>query len=173
MLLQYICFTYEKAKRGKMNTKLFKRSKLPLEAFGLAPDKEQKPTDLIQHSVWQEIFACPDHTAIRTSEHNGTKIKVLVELQNVMIDLMTEEMEKDSRLFYLIPSILDDLQSALFTSVSGYYQTSASSLRSALDQTVIAAYLILITKDEEFEKYRNGEKELKFGYASDILPKKL
>jgi hypothetical protein len=52
-----------------------KRSKLPPEAFAIAPEVEPEPSDPIDEETWTDLVHLPDDVSIRTSDFHGTLLK--------------------------------------------------------------------------------------------------
>jgi len=63
----------------------------------------------------------------------------------------------------------DDLQSATYAALTGFYRLSVSSLRSALELTTIGAWAQVCGKTKEYRKWRDGKLTLSFGQACDGL----
>jgi len=142
------------------------RNKLPPEAFAYAKGPELPPTDLVDEKAWYSITGLPDDVALRTSDHHGSQLKAMHDIWGDWIRSVPDEQDAIN---YTMLDSADALQACTFNALSGYYQVAASCLRSALELNVIGAYFQLLSKTSEFDRFKKGEYEVKFGNACECL----
>jgi hypothetical protein len=142
------------------------RSKLPAEAFAYAPGPELPPQDLIEEDLWREIISLPDDVMLRTSDHHGSELKAMNDIWGDWIESLGDEQDI---VWNTMLDSADELQACTFNSLCGYYRVAASCLRNVLELSVIGTYFQLSSKNVEFDKWKRGEYEAKFGNACDYL----
>src|SRR5437879_5362341 len=92
-----------------------RRSKLPLDAFAIAPDKEPDPTDPIDESTWSSITSLPDDVALRTTDFHGAALHQAHEFWGNWVSLVLDlqglvESPKDDPLCVVSLAMGDELQ---------------------------------------------------------------
>ena len=134
--------------------------------FAWAPKPEPPPSDRVDKATWSSIVTLPDDVAVRTSNHHGTTLRQLDDLWGAWIESIGENND-------LISSAMldaaDDLQSATYTALTGFYRLSVSALRSALELTTIGAWAQACGKTKDYKKWRDGKLTLSFGKVCDGL----
>lgn len=144
------------------------RYKLPPEAFAIGPNgPDPEPEDIIDIDTWRGIVSLPDDVSIRTSNDYGTELKAMHDLWSSIIEFT---LDKQDRIFYILPDISDALQASLFNLLCGFYKISATSLRSAIENLVIGTYLHLEKEENETHQWKEGKSTYKFGSICDLLP---
>jgi hypothetical protein len=134
--------------------------------FALGGDEpDAPPSDLIPKKTWFGIMNLPDDVAIRTSNHNG---KVIGEAHWLWARWIGAVGETQDALFVPMLDASDELESALFNAMHGYYRTGFSALRNVLELMTIGLCGAL-SNSPQYTSWRNGSGEFKFGTACDQL----
>jgi hypothetical protein len=134
--------------------------------FGLAEGPEQPPSDKIDKHTWYHLVTLPDDVAVRTTNHHGTVIKQISDLTHEWI-LHCDE--TDPVVFPVMLDAHDELDAALYNTVTGYYRVANSATRNALELVTIGTWAKLCGKQCEFDDWQNGKIELSLGMACDAL----
>jgi len=153
----------------------FRATRMVLEPddFLIFEGEELPPSDLIDGDTWYGIVTWPDDVSIRTSNHHGKLLKILNELWGAWIEAIGESVGSDEEdpLYGTILDAADEFKAATFNSLHGYYRTSVSCLRNALELIAIGACCQVCNREEEYKLWRAGKIEIRFGKACDILGK--
>ena len=134
--------------------------------FAWAPKPEPFPSDRVDKATWSSIVTLPDDVAVRTSNHHGTTLRQLDDLWCAWIESIGES---NDLMWSAMLDAADDLQSATYTVLTGFYRLSVSALRSALELTTIGAWAQVCGKAKEYKIWREGKLTLSFGQACDGL----
>ncbi len=122
------------------------------------------PTDLIDKRAWEHIMTLPGHVAITTTSYQGSKIALLHDLSSEWIFSIPDSgITRDAMI-----AIWDNLESTIFNTIHGHYKTALSSLRVALETSVVAARCALAGDQARWDRW-NGGSEFKFGNACDEI----
>jgi hypothetical protein len=134
--------------------------------FGYAPRPAPPRSDLIDKATWNSIVTLPDDVAVRTSNYQGTTLKLLDDLWGAWVECVGE---KQDCMFPVMLDANDDFQAATYNALTGFYRLSAAALRSALELTTIGAWAQVCGKRKEFRGWRSGKLPLSFGQCCDGL----
>lgn len=139
--------------------------------FLIFDGEELPPSDLVDEDTWHGIVTLPDDVSIRTSNHHGELLRIMHELWGAWIDAVGEPVGPDEEdpLYGTILDAADEFKAATFNSLYGYYRPSVSCLRNALELITIGTYCQVCHREEDHERWRAGEIEIRFGTACDIL----
>ncbi|HLI61958.1 MAG TPA: hypothetical protein VKV05_01065 [Terriglobales bacterium] len=138
------------------------RYKLEPKDFALSEEGEDiAPTDLIDKETWAGITHLPDDVAIRISDHNGLRLKLLYSLWGDWITA-TGDPEKPDELFSCMLDAGDAFQCANFLFLHGYYRAAMAELRVALELVMVGAYGNLKPGDRDYVVWKTGGSELGF-----------
>ncbi len=123
--------------------------------------EEVPPSDLIEPSVWDHITHLSDDIAIKISNHHGSELKLLNTLASDWSESVGDELASDN-LFAGMLDAADCFQCATLGFLHGYYRSSLSNLRSALELVMIGAYGNLRPKDPDYLRWSKGSADLTF-----------
>src|SRR6266540_3797030 len=153
-----------------------KRSKLPPEAFAIAPEVEPEPSDLIDEETWTSLVYLPDDVSIRTSDHHGTLLKQANDAWCWWVSLVLDikslvEVPRDSSLSLSSMLVTDELQASIFAMMTGFYRQSISALRSAIEALVMGVYFHKFPDAEKFKRWADGDlgEQVSFNTAKSRL----
>lgn len=99
----------------------------------------------------------PTDVAIRTTSHQGSRIKILYELWSDWIHAIPS----NGAIAGGMLESADDFMAALFNLVHGFYKQCIASLRSALETMVIASECTINAADERWTAWQGGD-EIRF-----------
>ena len=142
------------------------------EEFALGSENpEIAPTDLIPEEIWRHLVGLPDDVAVRTSNHRGTILKDLSELQGefVCVSLAIQQLATrgaNSPFEHVLIDASDELQASIYNALTGYYRVAFSTLRNVVEHLTIGLHLEFFRDQATFQAWLAG-KELKFGWAAD------
>lgn len=143
------------------------RRVLEPEDFALGAEQpDPPPSDSISEKSWTGIMSLPDDVAIRTSDHNGKALGQVYWLWGKWIEAIGETAEVPW--FDPMLDAGDDLQSAMFNALHGYYRAAFAGLRNVLEAVTIGTCGIL-AGSPQYANYRAGATEFSFGNACDRL----
>lgn len=134
--------------------------------FGISPGPTPHTRDLVNEATWAGIVTLPDDVAIRTSNNHGTTLRQLHELWGAWVEVCYK---RKDHLFPAVQDAADELQSATYVALTGYYRLSATALRSAVELATIATWLQLSRRHSDYRAWRRAKSALSFGQACDGL----
>lgn len=139
-----------------------RRYKLDPDDFALGDDSpDDPPTDLVDEETWSEMTHLPDDVAIRTSDHNGSRLKLLQLLWGGWVTTTASAGDADELSSAMLDAG-DAFQCATFMYLHGYYRAAMSELRVALELVTVGAYGNLNTSDADYKCWKNGSSDLRF-----------
>jgi hypothetical protein len=151
------------------------RSMLEPREFAISEGRDVKPSDLIEQSVWDGIMHLPEDVSIRTSDHNGTRFRLLHSLWSDWITAIGDDPDKPDEMYNCMLDAADCFQCANFNFLHGYYRAAIAELRAALELAMFGAYGSLRPTDEQYLNWKKGVGELRFTkcrkYLSGVLRK--
>lgn len=146
--------------------------------FALVEGRYPGPVDLIPRATWKSIIGLPDDVSIRTSDRFGTELKKLWDYWGILVRvvlglqrLVTEP--RESPVTIATSDAADEFSAATYCALVGYYRVAFSCLRNVLEQCTIATQLELVGDAQSFVDWQNGEERIKFGWAADMLPRRV
>jgi hypothetical protein len=147
---------------GKLPLSDFRAVRHKLEPHEFADGGEDiAPTDLIEEETWVGFTHLPDDVAIRTSDHNGTRLLLLYSLWGDWIEA-TGDPDKPDELFGCMLDAADAFQCTNFLLLHGYYRAAMAELRVALELVMIGAYGNLKPDDPDYIVWKASGSELGF-----------
>lgn len=123
--------------------------------------EDPPPSDLVEEETWAGITHLPDDVAIRTSSHEGVKLKLLYSLWEDWIGA-TGNPAKPDPMFPCMLDATDCFQCAHFDFLHGYYRAALANLRAALELVMIGAFGSLPQFSASFQAWQHGTAELGF-----------
>lgn len=160
--------------RKKANKDDFRKSrtKLPPGAFAIGPKTDPSPSDLIDADTWNSIVSLPDDVSLRTSEHYGSVLKKFWDAWGEWICLVLAlqgavKKPSTSPIAHCAGATIDEVQASIYNALIGFYRLAFSSLRNILEQMTIGLHLELTDNQKIFSDWVNGDRELRFGWATD------
>jgi hypothetical protein len=117
------------------------------------------PTNLIPPEIWHGVMDLPDDVAIRISDHHGTKFEFLYALWGEWLEAIGDEHDN---LFDAMLDAADCFQSSTFDFLHGYYRSSISNLRSALELIAVGVLGNVCPDDEVYLRWKTGSADLAF-----------
>jgi hypothetical protein len=128
--------------------------------FAVSDGQPDIATDLIDQETWQAIVGLPEDVSIRTSNHQGTILKALSNLNFSWVSHAIGD-EQDV-LYEVLLYTIDEMDAMLFNVLHGYYRQAIGCLRNILELTAFGALCQLRQDRPRFERWRRGE-EIHFG----------
>jgi hypothetical protein len=128
------------------------------------------PTDIILPDTWHGIMDLPDDVAVRITDHHGSDFKLLHILREEWLEAVGNEHDSLSAAML---DASDCFQASLFDYVHGYYRSSISNLRSALELIAIGALGNLFPEDEVYLRWKDGSADLAFPACRRRLHRRL
>jgi hypothetical protein len=138
------------------------RHRLDADDFALSEGPDPAPTHLIDEETWSHLTHLTDDVAIRTSDHNGHRLKLLSDLWGDWVTSMRNDPEPPDELFGCMLDAADALQCANFLFLHGYYRAAFAELRVALELVMIGAYGNLNPDDPKYVAWKTNGSELGF-----------
>jgi len=130
----------------RLPTRDFRSLRHRLEAKDFAlPGTVTLPSDLIERNAWNSLVVLPDHVAIYTSSHCGTRLTFLYDLWADWIKRLVSH-RSHPMLSSAMLDASDDLSASTFNLMHGYYKQAIGALRSALEIIMLAATCTLHKK---------------------------
>lgn len=138
------------------------RYKLEPEDFALREESEDiAPTDLVDRETWAGITHLPDDVAIRTSDHNGLRLRLLYILWGDWVEAIGG-LGVSEELYGCMLDAADAFQCTNFLLLHGYYRAAMAELRVALELVMIGAYGQLKPEDSDYVVWKTSGSELGF-----------
>jgi hypothetical protein len=137
------------------------RHQLEPHDFALSEGPDPPPTHPIDKETWDGITELPDDVAIRTSDHNGHRLKLLHRLWDDWIEATGDPLCPDE-LFSCMLDAGEALQCTNFLLLHGYYRAAMAELRVALELVMIGAYGNLKPDDPSYVVWRASGSEVGF-----------
>jgi hypothetical protein len=123
------------------------------------------PTDLVDRTVWHGIMDIADDVAIRTTSHQGGRIRLLYELWGAWLEVMPTECIVACAML----DCADDFTASIFSLLHGFYGQAVGTLRSALE-TMVFACLCQLTDDQQgWWAWEAGKEEINFSQTRHKL----
>ncbi|MGA2311623.1 MAG: hypothetical protein ABSF87_04535 [Xanthobacteraceae bacterium] len=139
----------------------FRAVRSMLEPHEFAEGRDVAPSDLVDQDVWDGIMHLPEDVSIRTSDHNGTRLKLLHSLWADWVTAIGNP-DKPDEIYNCMLDAADCFQCATFNFLHGYYRAALAELRVALELMMIGAYGSLYPNDKEYVAWKTGAGELSF-----------
>lgn len=138
------------------------RYKLDPDDFALSEGPDPAPTNLIDERTWSHLTHLPDDVAIRTSDHNGHRLKLLHGLWSAWVTAIGDDPERPDELYGCMLDAADAFQCANFLFLHGFYRAAIAELRVALELVMIGTYGNLKPDDPLYLAWKTGGSELGF-----------
>ena len=161
----------------------FRAVRTILEPDDFAHDSEHPeppPSDLVAEDTWHHLVSLPDDVAIRTSNHWGTTIKDLSELEGEFVEVclaaqdltgaFSDHPSRNSPMEHVLVDASDELQASIYNALTGYYRVAFSVLRNAVENLTVGLHLELSGDQATYRAWLSGT-DLRFGWAADLTPK--
>jgi len=152
---------------SKLNPKDFRAYRLILDPddFAIGDDEPNSaPTDLISQYVWEAITTLPGDVAIRTANHQGTRIAILHDLHVGWLGVMPEPgILSDAML-----EVGDEFDAAMFNLLHGYYRQAIGGLRNTVEVMTLGCVCEIAVDTETWVRWETGE-QTKFKEVCDRL----
>lgn len=116
------------------------------------------PSDLIDQMLWHNMMDLPDDVAIRISDHNGTRLRLLYSLWGDWIVAVGDPGRQDE-LFGCMLDANDCLQCTNFDLLHGFYRAAIANLRTAFELVMIGTFANLNPSDDRYVRWKNGHDE--------------
>lgn len=134
------------------------RHKLEPHEFAISEGQDVEPTDMVDEETWAGMMHLPDDVAIRISDHNGIRLKLLYSLWGDWIEA-TGDPEKGDELSSCMLDATDAFQCVNFLLLHGYYRAALAELRVALELVMIWAYGNLKPDDADYVLWKTSGSE--------------
>ncbi len=138
------------------------RHKLDPDDFALSDGPDPAPTDQIDEETWSGLTHLTDDVAIRTSDHNGHRLKLLHGLWDDWVTSIGDDPDRPDELHVCMLDASDAFQCSNFLFLHGYYRAAISELRAALELVMIGAFGNLKPTDPKYEEWKRSGSELGF-----------
>jgi len=135
------------------------RYKLEAHEFAISERQDIAPTDLIDEEVWHGITRLPDDVAIRTSDHQGSRLALLYILWRDWITAIGD-VDKPDELFHCLAEAADAFQCVNFLFLHGFYRAAVSELRTALELVLIGSYGNLRPADKDYVQWKTSGSDI-------------
>ncbi|CPF06304.1 hypothetical protein [Burkholderia pseudomallei] len=141
-----------------------------LESYEFASSNglDAPPSDLVDQDVWDGIMHLPEDVSIRTSNHNGIRLRLMYSLWGDWIQTVGNPLEPDE-IFENLLSAGECFQCSTFNFLHGYYRAAIAELRTALELVMIGAYGSLFPMDRDYVAWKEGSGDLTFGRCRSRL----
>jgi hypothetical protein len=127
--------------------------------FALGDEEDDPlPSDQIDAEIWAGIMNLPDDVAVRISDHNGTRIRLLYTLWGHWIEAVGAP-DRQDELFGCMLDANDCLQCANFDLLHGFYRAAISNLRTALELVMIGTFGNIRPTDAQYLRWKQGDEE--------------
>ncbi|MGH8428183.1 MAG: hypothetical protein ACRES7_09425 [Gammaproteobacteria bacterium] len=137
------------------------RHMLEPEDFAISEGEDTEPTDLIDEETWAGMMHLPEDVSVRTSDHNGARLKLLYRLWGDWA-VATGDPDKPDELFNCMLDAADAFQCANFLFLHGYYRAAMAELRVALELVIVGACGNLRPDDPDYVHWKKGGSEFGF-----------
>lgn len=127
---------------------------------GEGPDPA--PTNPIDEETWSGLTHLSDDVAIRTSDHNGHRLKFLYGLWGDWVTAIGDDPERPDELFGCMLDAADAFQCANFLFLHGFYRAAIAELRVALELVMIGAFGNLKPHDPAYVAWKTSGSEIGF-----------
>ena len=152
---------------SRLNPEDFRAYRLILDPddFAIGDDEPNPaPTDLIPQDAWEAVTTLPGDVAIRTSNHQGTRLAILHELHLGWLRFMPEmDILSDAML-----EVSDAFDAALFDLLHGYYRQAIGGLRNAVEVMTLGCACAIAGDRQTWATWETGDKT-KFKEVCDRL----
>lgn len=152
------------------------RYMLEKKDFAMASGRYEGPTNLIDKATWKSMVSLPDNVSIRTSDKYGGQLETMWDYWGMWtrviggVQALSKNPQESAMAIAALDST-DEFQAATYAALVGYYRVAFSCLRNVVEQMTIATQLTLSHDTKAFAAWRGGDERIKFGWASDLLPK--
>jgi hypothetical protein len=149
-----------------------RRRVLTADDFALGGD-DVPPQDLIDRKTWEGLTTLPTDVSIRTSDHNGTRLRILYSLGSHWLEAMgppgEEGFPPGDMIFVPMLDASDELTAATFNALHGFYRPSIGCARNALELATVGCACQTLKLDSRYKAWRDGTSEFGFGSACNLL----
>ena len=151
-----------------------RRYKLPREAFALSDGPDPAPSDLVDAETWRGITNLPDDVSLRTSDHHGEDIRHAYAAWGEWVSLVLslqyldgDEPSTDSSLVLASFVSTDELQSSLYSALTGFYRASVGDLRLALEGALTGLHFTVHPNPARLKAWEAGTEQV---WMRDVRP---
>jgi len=128
--------------------------------FALGDDEDDPPpSDQVDSKIWARIMNLPDDVAIRISDHNGTRLRLLYDLWGEWVEAVGDPERQQDELFGCMLDANDCFQCANFDLLHGFYRAAISNLRTVLELVMIGTFGNLHPDNTEYVSWKKGSGE--------------
>lgn len=122
------------------------------------------PGDLVSEESWDGVMTLPTDVALKSSSYEGSLVSRLATLHSEWIFSWPNPGEAP---FMEEAALLagEEFDALVFNALHGYYRQALGCLRNALETLTVAASLAATKSQVLFERWRRGEREIRFGQA--------
>jgi hypothetical protein len=149
-----------------------RRQVLTDDDFGLS-GQNLPPRDQIDQETWKALTTLPTDVAIRSSDHDGTRIRDLYLLccswQEAIEIPKDDGTWKPSMVWAPMLTASEELDAALFNVLHGFYRPAIGCCRNALEVVAVGSACEALQLDARFTEWQKGNEEFAFGDACDRL----
>jgi hypothetical protein len=129
------------------------------------------PVDLV---TWTELQAVPDDVCLQTTEYHGSALRVQRELHSAWIERIgyaKDDSLMEDTLNQVAFEVEAEWHACTFEGLHGFYRQAISTLRAALERTIIALRYQDDPSDPHFKNWLAGKELLPFQPVCDQLVK--
>jgi hypothetical protein len=113
------------------------------------------PSDQVEPALWHNIMDLPDDVAIRISDHNGTRLRMLYVLESDWV-FAVGDLEKPDDLFECMRDAADCFACANFDLLHGFYRSAIANFRAGFELVMIGTFASLSPNDPTYFGWKNG-----------------
>jgi hypothetical protein len=127
------------------------------------------PIDLV---TWTELQSVPDDVCLQTTAYHGSALKLQQELHSAWIKgigFADDDSLADESLNRVAFEVEAEWQACTFEGLHGFYRQAISTLRAALERTIIALRYQDAPSDPHFKNWLQGQELLPFQPVCDQL----
>ncbi len=133
---------------------------LERDDYAIVEGEEEIPaTDLINPKTWHALVNLPDDIAIRISNHHGSLLAKLYGLWGDWIEAIGDEQDAMSGAML---DAADCFKSSTFDFLHGFYRSSISNLRTAVELVSIGALGNTDAKNQAYKRWNEAGGEIPF-----------
>jgi|SRR5215831_8072893 len=139
------------------------RSTLEPDDFAISDGQDPPPSDPVDPDIWGGIMHLPEDVAIRISDHNGLRLRLMYQLWADSVEAIGDP-DRPDEISNCLLEAADCFQGAIFNFIHGFYRTTLAELRTALELVMIGTYGSLYPTDKDYLQWKGGKSEI-FGYT--------
>lgn len=145
------------------------RSMLSPAAFAISDGEDPPISDLVDKEVWDHLVHLADDVAIRTTNWTGSAVGLVNAVSSQW--LFATPVDPEGAPYAPEPALLagEEFHALEFIALHGYYRQALGCLRNALETMTHAAALAATKREQDFDRWRKGDLELRFQASRKLI----